>query len=99
MDSWEELLSGLLGDPGKLDSLLSLASSFAGAPAEPPPPAAKPEPPGRVESFLAALRPFLQPARRTEMDRAIQAARLSRLAGRALRGPGPEGPEGGAGPV
>lgn len=40
----------------------------------------------RQEALLAALKPFLKPARREKVDRAMQAARLSQLAGMALRG-------------
>ena len=40
----------------------------------------------RQENLLAALKPFLKPARREKVDRAMQAARLSQLAGMALRG-------------
>ena len=40
----------------------------------------------RQENLLNALKPFLRPDRREKIDRAMQAARLSRLAGAALRG-------------
>ena len=40
----------------------------------------------RQENLLNALKPFLRPERREKIDRAMQAARLSRLAGAALRG-------------
>ena len=40
----------------------------------------------RQENLLNALKPFLKPDRREKIDRAMQAARLSRLAGAALRG-------------
>ena len=40
----------------------------------------------RQENLLNALKPFLKPERREKIDRAMQAARLSRLAGAALRG-------------
>ena len=39
----------------------------------------------RQENLLNALKPFLKPERREKIDRAMQAARLSRLAGAALR--------------
>ena len=66
------------------------------APREKPP---SPEPPSigellqkagsldrRQENLLNALKPFLKPERREKIDRAMQAARISRLAGAALRG-------------
>ena len=40
----------------------------------------------RPENLLNALQPFLKPERRAKVDRAMQAARISRLAGAALRG-------------
>ena len=40
---------------------------------------------GRQTALLQALRPFLQESRRRKLDRAIQAARISRIAGHALR--------------
>lgn len=40
----------------------------------------------RQENLLNALKPFLRPERREKIDRAMQAARISRLAGAALRG-------------
>ncbi len=47
----------------------------------------------RQENLLNALKPFLKPGRREKIDRAMQAARLSRLAGAALRGRDPQDPE------
>ena len=46
----------------------------------------------RQENLLNALKPFLKPGRREKIDRAMQAARLSRLAGAALRGRDPNTP-------
>ena len=39
----------------------------------------------KQENLLNALKPFLKPGRREKIDRAMQAARLSHLAGYALR--------------
>lgn len=39
----------------------------------------------RQENLLNALKPFLKPERREKVDRAMQAARISRLAGAADR--------------
>ena len=44
----------------------------------------------RQENLLNALKPFLRPDRREKIDRAMQAARISRLAGAALRSRGPK---------
>lgn len=39
----------------------------------------------RQDALLCALKPYLAPERREKIDRAIQIARISRLAGSALR--------------
>ena len=39
---------------------------------------------GKETSLLQALRPFLRESRRSKLDRAIQAARISRIAGCAI---------------
>ena len=44
----------------------------------------------RQENLLNALKPFLRPDRREKIDRAMQAARISRLAGAALRSRDPK---------
>ena len=43
----------------------------------------------RQEALLRALEPFLRPARREKIERALQIARLSGIAGSALRRGGP----------
>ena len=40
----------------------------------------------RREKLLMALRPFLKPERQEKLDRALRLARLTHLAGGALRG-------------
>lgn len=65
--------------------------------APPPVSAAPPVPPpppcglfgARQEQLLLALKPFLKPSRQEKIDRALRAARLSRLAGSALHRSGP----------
>ena len=49
---------------------------------------------GKQEALICALKPFLAPERREKMDRAMQIARISHLAGFALRNYGPSGKEG-----
>lgn len=46
----------------------------------------------RQENLLNALKPFLKPNRREKIDRAMQVARLSHLAGYALRSRGDKKP-------
>ena len=84
-----------------MQEIFSLARSLGlELPAEGGPPDGKaPEPPkdmppqaGKLEkkqeNLLNALKPFLKPARREKIDRAMQAARLSHLAGYALKSRG-----------
>lgn len=40
---------------------------------------------GKQTALLQALRPFLKESRRSKIDRAIQAARISRIAGYAIQ--------------
>ena len=57
-----------------------------------PPPVQSPPMGGlaqRQEALLHALEPFLRPARREKIERALQIARLSGIAGSALRRGGP----------
>ena len=70
------LLSALGGgsgpDPATLGVLLSLLGEYTAAD-------------GEKTALLEALRPFLSPSRREKLDRAEQAARLTRVARAALR--------------
>ena len=71
-----------------------VASPPEPSPPEPPPPSPPPHPPsipgspfdGRQERLLLALKPFLKPSRQQKLDRALRLARLTHLAGGALRG-------------
>jgi hypothetical protein len=40
---------------------------------------------GKQETLLTALKPYLKPARREKIDRAVRLARISQLAGSTLR--------------
>ncbi len=57
------------GLPDMVTGLLSAASHFN----------------GKQTALLQALRPFLKESRRNKIDRAIQAARISRIAGYAIQ--------------
>ena len=115
MEGFEEKLGQLLGDPGAMQQILSLAQSLGGnapppprggnAPPPPPPPGPPPVSQGMESEALLrmltelsrntrddpkqlalfqALKPFLRPERAAKLDRAVQAARLSRMASVAL---------------
>ncbi len=43
---------------------------------------------GREAALFQALGPFIRPDRREKLDRAVRAARISRIAGAAIRGLG-----------
>lgn len=76
-------------------------SATAAAPAPPPPPEGTPEMDAMLRSILEfagkaggderqlalfeALKPFLKPERARQIDKAIQVARISRMAGAALQ--------------
>ena len=103
MEGLEDALQKLLQDPAQLAELSALAQSLGlGPPESPPePPQPKSAPPpvsaappcgpfgARQEQLLLALKPFLKPSRQEKIDRALRAARLSRLAGSALHRSGP----------
>ena len=103
MEGLEDALQKLLKDPAQLAELSALAQSLGlGPPESPPePPQPKSAPPpvsaappcgpfgARQEQLLLALKPFLKPSRQEKIDRALRAARLSRLAGSALHRSGP----------
>ena len=98
--SLEQAIGAVLQDPQQLQKIFALAQSLGlsppEAPAAPPPPeplkpaAAAPPAEQTPEDRGSALRALLQQAgkldRREKVDRAMQAARISRLAGAALRG-------------
>ena len=88
----------VLNDPAQMAQVLELAKSL-GVTLPPPdapagsPPEEKAPPVGglaqRQEALLRALEPFLRPSRREKIERALQIARLSGIAGSALRRGGP----------
>jgi len=87
MADFQEALGDILNDPEKMKTLMSMAGSLGlGAPPAPSPAGTAPQaaPNARYEALLQALKPFLRPERRGKLDRAMQAARLSKLAGQAL---------------
>lgn len=111
MDDFSEKLNQIIGNPGAMAQILSLAQSLGGAPKDapakdaPPKPPPPPKPPiddtllrglmqlaqeaGRPdekqEALLCALKPYISPAHRERLDRAMQLARLAKIAGFALK--------------
>lgn len=104
MDDFGNRISQILNDPGQMEQIAALARSLGLDQTPTPQPEPEPIPPGmlqllrqvnridgRQEALLQALKPFLKPGRQQSVERAMQAARLSRLAGFAVhRDSGPE---------
>ena len=96
MDPLEDALGRLLNDPGTMAQVMSLAQSLGSAPpqeketAESPPMfgnlLAQIPNDGRQAALVQALGAFLPPNRQEKLTRALQIARLSRLARAALDG-------------
>lgn len=101
MEGLEEKLNQILGDPDSMAQLMSLAQSLGGgekSAASPPPPVndgfvqgimglmqQATQTDGKQEALLNALKPYLHPDRREKLDRALRIARISQLAGGALK--------------
>ena len=94
MSELGDLIGGLLREPQQLQALIALAGAAGGgdAPAgeseQAPEEASVPSDGAfrRWETLLRALLPFLKPDRGERLRRALDAARLTGLAGRALGG-------------
>ena len=94
MDQLDDALGKLLNDPGAMAQVMRLAQNLlpaqtdAGSDATPGVdlPAPKPDA-DRRSALLAALEPYLCPARREKLRRAMQLARLSGLMKAAMQLP------------
>lgn len=101
MDSWEEQLGSILGDPEQMSRIADLARSLmgggepAGQPAPPSMPdvgklAAMLKGPGEggrdARALLEAMKPWLSEKRRAKLERAMKLSRMAKLAGFALGG-------------
>lgn len=117
MDTLEDQISRILGDPEQMQKIAGLAQSLMGGGTEPTPePATQPTaspglpagllqglgglmngggaPSGREQALLQAMRPYLSEKRRGKLDRAMELARMMRLARLAMEagGGGPDQP-------
>ena len=103
--SFEQAIGAMLQDPEQMQKIFALAQSLGFSPpaaqGASSPPDDRQQALGelwqkagkldrRQENLLNALKPFLKPERREKIDRAMQAARISRLAGAALRSRDPK---------
>ena len=95
MGELEDRLNSILSDPGQMEKIAGLARSLLGGESAAPEPSApdagllqklgglmaqNAQAPGREQALLAAMRPWLSEKRREKMDRALQLARMARLA-------------------
>ena len=100
MSELEEQINRILSDPGQMEKLSGLASLLMGGESgeAAPPPAPSLDPgllqklggalaggeAGRETALLEAMRPWLSEKRRHKMDRAMQLAKMARIARLAL---------------
>ena len=99
MSELEDRLNSILSDPGQMEKIAGLARSLMGgesaAPAQSAPEAsmlkklgglmsANEQTPSREQALLSAMRPWLSEKRREKMDRAMQLARMARIARLAM---------------
>lgn len=101
MNELEETLSSILSDPGQMEKIAGLARSLMGDGEAAPPqtPDAglvrslmNSAAPGREQALLQAMRPYLSEKRREKLDRALQLARLARVARLAMETGGADDP-------
>ena len=99
MDDISSLIGQILNDPDQLQQIMDIASSISDKKAgsqEAPFSPEKMEELGAIirqtqqtdpkqDALVHALRPYLTPIRRSKLDRALQIAKLSHLAGIALK--------------
>ena len=99
MSELEDRLNSILSDPGQMEKIAGLARSLMGgesaAPAQSAPELsmlkklgglmnANTQTPSREQALLTAMRPWLSQKRREKMDRAMQLARMARIARLAM---------------
>ncbi len=96
MDNLDEALGKLLNDPNAMAQVMSLAKSLGAPTQEPSAPAQDSKElgnllskagEGRHTALFRALEPYLSPQRRQKLEKAMQLARLSSLAGYAMQSP------------
>ena len=94
MTDLNEKLTQILNDPGSMQQIMDMAAALSGQSNAVP--AATPEtirnalqqvrpPDPKQEALVRALLPYLRPSRQIRLERAIQVAQLSHLAGFALQ--------------
>lgn len=99
MDNISDQITQILNDPGSMQQIMQIASALGAAPdGADSEPMQKTITVGLTQAFqkvkekeekqqalVRALLPYLRPSHKRKLERAIQAARLSQLAGTALK--------------
>ena len=101
MESMEQKIMDVLNDPEKMADIIQLAKGLGISPPEDGPQQASEEPlsvgtmlqllqntgksDARQEALLQALLPYLRPERQKKLQRALRVAKLTQLAGAALK--------------
>ena len=91
MDNLQEKLNQILNDPGSLNQIMEMAAAL-GLPMDAPP---EPEQISKAlnraqtlgekhQALIHALLPYLKPNRQARLERAMQVAQLTQLAGFAM---------------
>ncbi len=95
MENMEEKIMDVLGDPAKMEQIMSIAKGLGFSPEQ-----EEQEQPnagallsllqqtgedGRQDALFQALMPYLRPGRRKKLQQAMKIAKLSHLAGFALK--------------
>lgn len=81
MEELEQKIQSVLNDPEQMAQIMSMAQSLGAVPEQPAPVSGG----GREEKLLNALKPFVRPDKREKIDRAMQIAQLSKLAGMTMK--------------
>ena len=98
MSELEEQLNSILSDPDQMEKIAGLARSLMGSAPQGPPEGPGPDASllqkmsrlmqsggeGREQVLLKAMAPYLSEKRRGKLDRALQLARLARIARLAI---------------
>ncbi|MBQ7565901.1 MAG: hypothetical protein IJT18_02175 [Oscillospiraceae bacterium] len=92
MDDMEGRIAEILNDPEKLGQVMEIAKGLGFPPPESaqdaaPNPLAGFAPDDRQAALLRAIAPYLRPDRQQRLRRALEVAKLSRLARLALQNP------------
>ena len=84
MENLDEAIDKLLGDPGAMSQVMSLARSLGAASPPQEESAPKVSVDARHTALYRAILPYLSPSRSEKLEKAMQLAKLLNLAGIAM---------------